>query len=304
MSSMQPRVSALMPVFNAECFVAEALDSALAQRFDALEVVVVNDGSSDRSAEIVRRVAARDARVRLVEQDNAGLPAARNAAIALARGQYLALLDADDVWLPEHLQRAVEVLDGNASIGLVHAGVECIDEASVCVGYYTRRGRAALDSYRALALRHEHVCCPTAVFRASCIRHVGGFDLRYTGLGCEDRDLWLRIAEHYRIHYIDAISARYRVHAGSMSRNAERMAQAREVLLAKLATSRRGAPLVRHARAMIESDLGMDLMAEGRPKQALMAQFRALRIRPHTPRVWRRTLRPAFSLVSALIFGI
>jgi glycosyltransferase involved in cell wall biosynthesis len=304
MPNTTPRVSALVPVYNGERYLAEALDSALAQQFDALEVVVVDDGSTDGSGRIARDYAARDSRVRVVTQGNAGLPAARNAAIAAARGEFFALLDADDIWLPDHLQQAVAVLDREPAVGLVHAGVECIDADGESVGFYTRRGRLAFDTYRALVLRHEHVCCPTAVFRRRCVEAVGAFDLRFTGLGCEDRDLWIRIAEYYRVHYIDAIGAFYRVHAGSMSRNAERMARAREILLKKLAGTRRGAPLVRHAKAMIESDIGMDLMAEGLPKQALMAQLRALRIRPHTPRVWRRTLRPAFAMLSAVLLGL
>jgi glycosyltransferase involved in cell wall biosynthesis len=304
MNAPAPRVSALVPVYNGAPFLAEALDSALAQRFESLEVVVVNDGSTDASGNIAHDYARRDPRVRVIEQPNAGLPAARNAAIAASRGHYLALLDADDAWMPDHIERAVAVLDANPGVGLVHGAVECIDAEGTTVGFYAQRNRRARDAYRALVLRHEHVCCPTAVFRRRCIEQVGGFDLRYTGLGCEDRDLWLRIAEHYRLHYIDAVVARYRVHPGGMSRDMQRMAQARVLLLDKLAHTRRGAPLVRHARAMIESDIGMDHMAAGQPARALAAQFKALRIRPHTPRVWRRMARPAASLLAAMIFGV
>jgi glycosyltransferase involved in cell wall biosynthesis len=303
--SAVPRVTALVPVYNGAAWLAQALDSALAQSFERLEVVVVDDGSTDSSGEIAQRyAAASDGRIRMLRQDNAGLPAARNAAIAAARGEMFALLDADDVWQPHHIAQAVEVLDARPLVGLVHGDVHCIDAAGGYIGDYTRCWHLHADAYRALALRYEHVCCPSAVFRRRCVEEVGGFDRQFTGLGCEDRDLWLRIAERWQVHYIDDHVAHYRVHPGSMSQNRERMALARQRLLAKLSQSPRGAPLVRHAEAMVESDLGMEYLAEGAYGRALLSQLRALRIRPQTPRVWRRMVRPTLCLVSAAIFGI
>ena len=300
-----PRVSALVPVYNGAAFLAEALQSALAQTYEALEVVVVDDGSTDDTAAIAARFAqASGGRIRVISQANAGLPAARNAAIAAARGEFFALLDADDVWLPRHIADAVAVFDARPEVGLVHGDVRLIDVNGAFVGSATRHWDKVGDAYRALALRHEHVCCPSAVFRRRCIEDVGAFDLQFTGLGCEDRDLWLRIAERWQVHFIDECVAHYRVHATSMSRNRERMAAARRRLLDKLAATPRGAPLVRHAEAMIESDLGMEYLAEGAYGRALLAQVRALRIRPQTRRVWRRMVRPALCLVSATIFGI
>jgi glycosyltransferase involved in cell wall biosynthesis len=299
------RVTALVPVYNGERYLAQALDSAMAQTYAQLEVVVVIDGASDGSARIAQRhAAASSGRIRVVVQDNRGLPAARNAAIAAARGEYLALLDADDVWLPRHIERAVAVLDADPAVGLVHGNVRCIDEDGAVSGIYTRRWREQNDVYRALVLRHDHVVCPTAVFRRACVEQLGGFDLRFTGYGCEDRDLWLRIAGSWEVRYIDDFVAHYRVHATSMSHDNERMAEARRRLLDKLAQTPRGATLVKHAEAMIQSDLGMEYLAQGAYARALLAQFRALRIRPHTARIWRRTLRPAVCLVSATLFGI
>ena len=299
-----PRVTALVPCYNGEATLALALDSALAQSYDALEVVVVNDGSTDRSRDIAHAYAERSAgRVRVVDQPNAGLPAARNAAIDAARGDFFALLDADDRWLPQHLERSMAILDADPSVGLVHANVECIDADGMSLGAQPRSWRPHDDAYRTLLLRHEHVCCPSAVFRRRCIEQVGAFDTRFTGLGCEDRDLWLRIAERYRLHYIDDVLVQYRIHAASMSRNRERMRRARLALIDKVAQTPRGAPLARHALAMIESDLGMEFLEEGDFRRALRLQFSALRIRPHTPRIWRRLLRPAASLVGTAVLG-
>jgi glycosyltransferase involved in cell wall biosynthesis len=299
-----PRVTVLTPVCNGERYLAEALDSALAQRWTDFELVLVNDGSTDATAAIARAYCARDPRIRLVEQANAGLPAARNAAMRAGRGELFALLDCDDVWLPDHLEHAVAAFDAEPDLGLVHSNIECIDAEGALVGIYRRHWKPDTDAYRVLALRHEHICCPSAVFRRHCVQAVGGFDLQFTGLGCEDRDLWLRIAERYRVHYIDHVTARYRVHPGGMSRNRERMLEARRLLLAKLAATPRGAPLARHMEAMIESDLGMEFLEEGHPARALRAQLKALAIRPQTARVWRRLLRPAAATFGAVLFGL
>jgi glycosyltransferase involved in cell wall biosynthesis len=300
-----PWVTALVPVYNGERYLAMALDSALAQTYSRLEVIVVIDGATDESGRVAERYcAASNDRIRVIVQANHGLPAARNTAIAAARGEYLALLDADDVWLPHHIESAVAVLEADPSVGLVHGNVRCIDEDGAPAGVYTRRWSEQRDVYRALALRHDHVVCPTAVFRRDCVDRLGGFDLRFTGYGCEDRDLWLRIAESWSVHYIDDFVALYRVHAGSMSQNEARMAEARRLLVEKFAVTPRGAPLARHAEAMIQSDLGMEYLEQGAYARALLAQCRALRIRPQSARIWRRTLRPALCLVSATIFGI
>lgn len=299
-----PRVSVLVPAYNAQAWLAEALDSALAQSYRSFEVIVVDDGSTDATAAIARSYGYRsNGRVRLVRQPNAGLPAARNAAIAVARGEFFALLDSDDVWLPNHLAHAVAALDADPSVGLVHANIERMDGEGRALGVPPRFWRQQSDAYAAIALRHEHVSCPTAVFRRACIDEVGAFDLRFTGLGCEDRDLWLRIAERWPLRFLDGVSARYRIHGKNMSGNRERMATARRALVEKMGQSQRGAALARHAAAMVDSDLGHELLASGDCSGALRAQLRALRTRPLTILAWRRLLRAAAATAGTPIPG-
>ena len=295
-----PRVSVLVPAYNAQSYLADALDSALSQSYRSFEVIVVDDGSTDATGAIARSYAYRsNGRVRLVRQANAGLPAARNAAIAVARGEFFALLDSDDVWMPNHLAHAVAALDADPTVGLVHANIERMDAHGCGLGVPPRFWNLKPDAYAAIALRHEHVSCPTAVFRRACVDDVGGFDTRFTGLGCEDRDLWLRIAERWRLRYLDVVSARYRIHDRNMSGNRERMARARRALVEKMARSPRGAALARHAAAMVHSDLGHELLASGDCGGALRAQLRALRTRPLTTLAWRRLLRAAVAAAGA-----
>lgn len=289
-----PRVSVLMPVYNGAAYLALALDSALAQSYRDFEIVLVDDGSTDTSGAIAARYQALHPEyLRVISQSNAGLPAARNSAMAAARGDYFALLDADDIWLPQHLRRAMDAFDEDPDLGLVHANVCRIDDAGRSLGIPKRHWSREADAFRAIALRREHVACPTAVYARYCVELVGGFDLQYTGLGCEDRDLWLRIVERFRCRYIDAVDAHYRVHPGGMSRQREKMAAARLRLLNKVAHSYRGADLYAPMLAMIRSDLALELIDEGHWLAAMRVQFLALRTDPRSVMIWRRLLRSA-----------
>jgi glycosyltransferase involved in cell wall biosynthesis len=285
-----PIVSVITPVFNGAAWLGEALDSALAQSFHSLEVIVVNDGSTDESLALAQAKARTDDRVRIIDQANSGLPAARNRALSAARGAYLALLDADDAWLPDHLLLAMQAFENDPDLGLVHANIQHVDANGAPLDIPVRTWRKGMDAFEALALRHEHVCCPTAVFSRMALDTVGGFDLRFTGLGCEDRDLWLRIAERFRIRYLDQVTARYRLHPCSMSADNDRMALARQMLVSKLAESERGAQLVSRMEAMIESDLGLCLSGEGHSFKAIAQQWRALRQYPGERLIRRRFL--------------
>lgn len=296
-----PLVSVITPVFNGSAWLGEALDSALAQSFCSLEIIVVNDGSTDDSLTIARARARIDGRIRVVDQANAGLPTARNEAIKRARGAYLALLDADDAWLPNHLMLAMQAFDRDPDLGLVHSNIQRVDENGEPVDIPVRTWWPGMDAFEALALRHEHVCCPTAVFSRLALETVGGFDPLFTGLGCEDRDLWLRIAARFRIRYLDEITARYRLHGNSMSANDERMALARQMLVAKLADSERGARLVSRMEAMIDSDLGLCLSGEGRMTLAIAQQWRALRQYPGERLIQRRFLRSLWEPCRSLL---
>lgn len=290
---MRPLVSTIVPAYNAARFLAGALDSALAQTLGTLEVIVVDDGSTDATAAIADSYAARHPGiVRVIHQPNQGLCHARNAALADARGRYFALLDADDLWLPHHLADCVAVLEARHNVALVHADIERID----IVGRSLCRAERHWDTldcepFVALYLRREHVCCPTAVFRREAIERVGAFDTRFNRLGCEDRDLWLRITAAYDIAYIADVHARYRLHGANMSTNFDKMRQARIRLVDKFSTTARGRPLRRRALAAVDCNLGDELMDAARPRDAFGAYARAFATRPVEQNAVRGMLR-------------
>jgi glycosyltransferase involved in cell wall biosynthesis len=288
-----PLISAIVPVYNGERFLAQALDSALAQTMRDLEIVVVNDGSTDGSGALADGYASRyPGIVRVHHQPNQGLCHARNAALGMARGEYLALLDSDDIWLPHHLEESIAVLHRHSEIALVHADIERIDVDGNSLGYATRYwSRLGADAFRELFLRHEHVCCPTAVFRRDAIERTGNFDPQFNRLGCEDRDLWLRIAGIAEIRYLDNVHARYRLHGANMSSNFSKMLQARMLLVDKFGATPRGHALRRQALAAAHCNLGDELMDAARRRAAFAAYARAFAVRPLESKALRGMLR-------------
>ena len=277
-----PLVSAIVPIYNGERFLAEALDSALAQTLQDIEIIVVNDGSTDGSGALAERYAAQHPhKVRVIHQPNQGLCHARNSALAAARGSYFALLDADDAWLPHHLADCVALLECHPEVSLVHADIERVDINGASLGRNDRLWESMQgDPFHVLFLRHEHVCCPTAVFRRAAIERVGNFDPQFNRLGCEDRDLWLRIANVARIAFINDLHARYRLHGANMSSNFTKMLQARLRLVDKFSATVRGQPLRRRALAAAHCNLGDELMDAARRRAAFAAYARAFMVLP------------------------
>jgi glycosyltransferase involved in cell wall biosynthesis len=286
-------VSAIMPLYNSERFVAEALDSALAQTWRDLEVVIVDDGSTDSSAAIADRYArAYPDKVRVIHQRNEGVCHARNTAMAASRGDCFALLDADDVWLPHHLQTSVAELQRRPDVALVHADVERIDVNGNSLGRSPRTwDHAGKDAFRILYLRREHVCCSTAVFRREAIDRIGDFDVQFTGLGCEDRDLWLRMTSVAPFVFINDVHTRYRMHGNNMSANFDKMMQARIRLVDKHTDTVRGRPLRRRALAAAHCNLGDELVDAAKRAAAFNAYAHAFGLWPVQQKALRGMLR-------------
>jgi glycosyltransferase involved in cell wall biosynthesis len=290
---LAPLVSAIVPVYNGERFLAQALDSALAQTMRHLEIVVVDDGSTDGSGALADLYASRHPGVvRVHHQRNQGLCHARNAAMAMARGVYFALLDADDVWLPHHLEESAALLQRRSRVALVHSDIERIDVDGNSLGCATRYwDQLHADAFRVLFLRQEHVCCPTAVFRREAVERVGNFDPQFNRMGCEDRDLWLRIAVIADVAYLGNVHARYRLHGANMSSNFSKMLQARLRLVDKFSATPHGQSLRRQALAAAHCNLGDELMDAARRRAAFAAYARAFAVHPLERKALRGMLR-------------
>jgi glycosyltransferase involved in cell wall biosynthesis len=226
-------VSVIIPAFNAANHIRQTLISVLGQTHQTLEVIVVDDGSTDATAAIVEQFVKKDARIQLIRQSNSGVGAARNMAIGKAHGKYIAPLDADDVWSPKKLENQVARMEQcDNETGLVYCGTTLIDEYGNflrALSLQTVEGRLR----RALILSNFIGNASVPLFRATALEKVGVYLTRAEqggAQGCEDWDLNLRIAEHFRIRVVPEHLLAYRLSRSSMSVDAESMAASFDVV--------------------------------------------------------------------------
>jgi len=214
------RTSIIIPTYNYGRFVAEAIESALRQTLPPLEVIVVDDGSTDDTWNVVLSFGDR---VRYIRQDNAGVCAARNRGVAESKGELIAFLDADDIWEPEALERQVARFAEDPEIGLVHCGIRKFD---------TRTGETltmhvdGLEGWVATELllwERPVIVGPGGgiVVRREAFDDVGGFDpLLKVG---EDWDFCYRLAKKYKVGFVPAVLINYRSHAAAAHLNVTEM---------------------------------------------------------------------------------
>lgn len=218
-----PRVSIIVAAYNAARYLSAAINSVLTQTYADWEIIVIDDGSTDGTSSVVRSYSPKlGAQLRYVYQANRGVSAARNRGIREARGEFVAILDADDVWLPARLARGVAVMDSSPRVGLVHSRIARINSDGTIFDYLVfparyQSGMIAVDLYT----RRANILSATVLLRKRCLNDVGNFD--ETMHTCEDRDLWFRLAEHYEVAYIDEILAHYRVNTGGATSDPDRM---------------------------------------------------------------------------------
>ena len=227
-----PLVSVIIPAYNAEKFIERTLNSVLSQTYKNIEVLVVDDGSQDRTAEIIKSIAAQDQRVILLQQPNSGVAAARNLAIQKSKGELIAPIDADDIWYTQNIEKQVQcILKSESSVGLVYSWSIDIDEADSLTGEF-RASRIEGEVYTTL-LCHDFIANASSVLiRRSCFDKVGGYDRslkEQNGQGCEDWELYLRIAEHYQFRVVPEFLVGYRKLTNSMSGDYTSMAKSREL---------------------------------------------------------------------------
>lgn len=230
-------VSVIIPTFNHGRLVGEAIDSALNQTFRAVEVIVVDDGSTDDTPAVLARYGSR---IRVIRQSNRRMSAARNAGLAAARGTYVAFLDADDVMAPTKLAEQVTVLERDPAIGWTYCDVliETVATgkrvaASERFGYSARQFDGWLFPE---LIRGNFIPVMAPLIRRSALDAAGAFDESLTAL--EDWDLWLRLALIAEARYTPAELATYRVQREGMSQDRARMDRHRFRVLDKVLRNR------------------------------------------------------------------
>src|SRR5262245_5555525 len=217
-----PRVSVIIPTFNCERFLRKTIDSALSQTYRDFELIVVDDGSTDDTQALV---AGYGDSISYFYQPNQGASAARNLALSRACGEFIAYLDADDLWEPQKLSRQVEFLDAHPTCGFVHSEVGVIDEEGKVLhvqfnqetGRTIPRGRCLRD-----ILLRSHIQTFTVVERREAFDRVGEFDLRLPV--AQDYLHWIQLVlEGYEVGYIAEALGQYRWRAGSLMASQRRL---------------------------------------------------------------------------------
>ena len=235
-----PRVSVVMPVFEAERYLAEAVRSILGQTYADFELLVFDDGSRDRSRAILRELAAGDARIRVFEEAHAGYVPWLNRGLELARGEFFARMDADDVSLPERFARQVRFLDEHPEVVALGTRALYVDSDGDPIAATDKPlDHDEIDRQQiAPGCRGSLITHPTAMLRRSAAIAAGGYRTEATLV--DDLDLFLRMAERGRLANLPDVLLHYRIHPGSLgvARRAQQIEAVRRVV--REARRRRG----------------------------------------------------------------
>jgi len=225
-----PEVSVVLPMYNVARFVREAAGSVLTQSWRDLELIAVDDGSTDSTAREIEQIA--DPRVVLLRQDHRGAAAARNTALHCARGRYIAFVDGDDVWLPGKLEQDVAYLAADPETNLVFSTMRMVDESGRDLGRTIRKWSGTL-TLRDLLIENR-IPTPTVVMRSEAVRRAGWFDEELPV--SSDFEYWLRVSMlgTRSLHGRPQVTALYRTRAGQVSSNWQRRLQVRRKIMTKM----------------------------------------------------------------------
>ena len=248
-----PLVSVVIPAFEARPWVEDTIDSVLAQTHPRVEIIVVDDGSTDGTGTFVRERYGAD--VACIRQENAGLAAARNAGLEVASGRYVQFLDADDLLLPQKIARHVEILEENPGADVVYCDFEYVNADGSHAAHELRPFFRAGRILRPL-LRRNFIVAHAPLSRLSALREVGGFDEHLRA--CEDYDLWLRLAADGRTFlFDDEVRVLYRRRSDSMSAHHVRQAASTAQVLRR--AMRRPLPLPADRLVLLRHLAGVSL---------------------------------------------
>lgn len=208
-----PKVSVIMPAYNAEKYIKEAIDSILSQTFQDFEFIILNDCSQDDTENII--LSYQDDRiVYLRNEKNMGVAATLNRGLVVAKGEYIARMDSDDISLPDRLAKQAAYLDSHPDVAILGTALERFGEdiPAQLRSFSSDPQQMKIALFFSCGLAH-----PTIMMRAAVIQSLGGYDLAYEGL--EDYELWCRVTRQHQVTALPEVLFRYRVHAGQVTRN-------------------------------------------------------------------------------------
>ncbi len=298
-----PRVSILLTCFNHVKYLPSCLDGARNQSFQDFEIIAIDDGSNDGTRDWLSE--QKDVRC-IFNAKNLGTYATLNVGLAESSGEFIAVLNDDDLWEPKKLLRQIELLDSHPNVGLVHTGGTFIDgngdrtEGNPLGFAFPRFETGDL----LLGLVYENkIIASAALARKRCFEEVGEFNPAYFGSG--DWEMWFRIAEKFQVGYVDEPLTHYRVHGANASHKLERIWKDDEMLREWIAPRLEGLDTrfagsdIRQAKAFNQAALGTVKTLNGNPQGGRAAYSRSIQLAPGR---WKSYLRYAATFLPSNTF--
>jgi glycosyltransferase involved in cell wall biosynthesis len=291
-----------MPSFNYARYLPLAISSVLSQSYSDLELIITDDCSTDDSREILEHWRRLDDRVVPVLHDvNHGLARARNSGLAVSKGEFVALIDADDVWLPDKLKTQMECFRVQPELGLVHSDSAIIDGNGNPTGQQFssllhRKGQITSGHLFEVLCERNFLCVPTVILRREAMQYAGGFEENLRSL--EDWVCWAKVSRKYPFHYVEDALAQYRIHGAGLSGNPRGMAQNRVKAFQSLLQSFSDIPS--RLRSKMLYSLGVSYLETGKSREAARTFFDSIRANPLQLRSWARYCQSLFSWMPQL----
>jgi glycosyltransferase involved in cell wall biosynthesis len=287
-----PRVSVIIPAYNAADTLKETMESVAAQTFRDFELVAVDDGSTDATPEVLAEHAAKWPWMRWERQPNGGAAAARNRAIELARGEFIAMLDADDLWMPDKLAAQMDAFARNAAAACVYTDeIDFLPDRDAPRTLFQEKPPARGRILRQL-FPGNFVLTSSLIVRKAALDQIGGFDASHRVY--EDLDLFLRLADRFEFDYVDRVLVRRRILPNSLMHGNALACQQRDLEIIDEWVARRpdlfpqDSPHVRRRRASVYARMGYTLLSMRDFRGARHAYRRAIALGEHGPGVLAR----------------
>lgn len=268
-------IGVILPCYNEEDWIAGAIESILNQTYKQFKLQIVDDGSTDRTAEIIKEFS--DPRISYTYQENGGHPSALNTGLDLLDTEYYAIIDADDRWYPNKLERQIQH-HKSTDAKLTHTNAEYIDTDGTQIGKHHMKKPPNPSSNKEIALKlfdNNFILHPSVMCHHSAIGEKRYHEELYAN---SDHDMWLRVAEDNQIDYVDEILVKYRIHDGNISNNYEELFEDRKTVARRFAEHNQlSDKIVNHVFSDIYLTYGINLVLDGRKNEVHPVLKKALK---------------------------
>ncbi|MBD3883572.1 glycosyltransferase [Phormidium tenue FACHB-886] len=288
MGGSTPTISVLMSVYNSERYLREAVESILRQTFTDFEFLIVDDGSTDRSLDILQAYAAQDPRIVLISRENRGLTQTLNELVSRSSGKFLARMDADDVALPERFADQVAFLNQHPQVVCLGTAQEWIDgEGEILMHCSPAADNDEIQAH--MLAGRNYFCHPSVMMRRQAVVTVGGYDISLQS--AQDLDLWLKLGEIGKLANLQKVLMRYRIHAGSVTEKRIKQQTGYARAACERAWERRQiagryevAPSWRHSLTL---QFGWQMFNKGQRRKAIAYGMQAVKAMPSDVESWK-----------------